>query len=122
MEAIYGDVVVLFGRPEGLAEAAMDVLLCAVPIWAAVMIGVVIGWSWRPRWTSLVFLGLRSRLRFLWTTAAAPVPPGFGARRLWLALTALSAFSVCGRVWSSFRGKSAEGAGNVAVGGGCDDG
>lgn len=87
------------------------------------MIGVVIGWSWRPRWTSLVFQGLRSRLRILWTTAAAPVPPWFGAHRLWLALTALSAFSVCGRLWSSFRGKSASAAaGNVAGGGGRDDG
>lgn len=30
MEAIYGDVAALFGRPEGVAEAAIDVLLCAV--------------------------------------------------------------------------------------------
>ncbi|AEE76714.1 Polyketide cyclase/dehydrase and lipid transport superfamily protein [Arabidopsis thaliana] len=54
------------------------------------MIGLLIGWSWRPRWTSLVYLGFRSKLRFLCT-----VPPGFGARRIWLAFTALSAFSVC---------------------------
>lgn len=73
----------------------MDVLLCAVPIWAAVMIGLFIGWAWRPRWTGLIFLGFRSRLRLLY------VPPGLGARRLWLACTALSAFSVAPQLLSS---------------------
>ncbi|MQL75824.1 hypothetical protein Taro_008217 [Colocasia esculenta] len=92
----------LIMRP-AVAEAVLDVLICAVPIWVAVMIGLVIGWSWRPRWTGLVFLGLRSRLRtrWLWTY----FPPGLGARRLWLAFTALSAFSVCRRLWSSFKEK-----------------
>ncbi|CDY10698.1 BnaA05g16640D [Brassica napus] len=56
------------------------------------MIGLLIGWSWRPRWTGLVYLGLRSKLRFLCT-----VPPGFGARRVWLAFTALS---LCRTLWS----------------------
>lgn len=81
-------------RPS-VTETFADILLCAVPIWLAVMIGLLIGWSWRPRWTGLVYLGFRSKLRFLWTA-----PPGFGARRLWLAFTALSAFSVCRTSWS----------------------
>ncbi|KAL6647581.1 hypothetical protein ACP70R_015018 [Stipagrostis hirtigluma subsp. patula] len=88
------EAVALLRRP-AVAEMAVDVLLCAVPIWAAVMIGLVVGWSWRPRWTGLLFLGFRSRLRILW------VPPGLGARRLWLACTALSAFSVAPRLISS---------------------
>ncbi|XP_062187396.1 uncharacterized protein LOC133890828 [Phragmites australis] len=88
------EAVALLRRP-AVAEMAVDVLLCAVPIWAAVMIGLVVGWSWRPRWTGLLFLGLRSRLRILW------VPPGLGARRLWLACTALSACSVAPRLLSS---------------------
>ena len=88
------EAVALLRRP-AVAEMAVDVLLCAVPIWAAVMIGFVVGWSWRPRWTGLLFLGLRSRLRLLW------VPPGLGARRLWLACTALSACSVAPRLLSS---------------------
>jgi len=88
------EAVALLRRP-AVAEMAVDVLLCAVPIWAAVMIGLVVGWSWRPRWTGLLFLGLRSRLRLLW------VPPGLGARRLWLACTALSACSVAPRLLSS---------------------
>ncbi|KAG2317350.1 hypothetical protein Bca4012_068245 [Brassica carinata] len=84
-----------FIRRTSVSETFVDILLCAVPIWLAVMIGLLIGWSWRPRWTGLVYLGFRSKLRFLWTA-----PPGFGARRVWIAFTALSAFSVCRTLWS----------------------
>ncbi|KAJ3674702.1 hypothetical protein LUZ60_005318 [Juncus effusus] len=101
-----------FVRKPAVAEVALDVVLCAVPIWAAVMIGMAIGWSWRPRWTGLLFLGLRSKVRFLWT---AGFPPGFGARRLWFAFTALSAFSVLGRLWSEFKGKRGDGNGGDSV-------
>ncbi|CAM8916237.1 unnamed protein product [Rhodiola kirilowii] len=93
-DSSFFDLMDFIKRPS-IYEAFVDILLCAVPIWVAVVIGLVIGWSWRPRWTGIVFLGLRSRFRFLWTA-----PPGFGARRLWLAFTALSAFST---VWFSFR-------------------
>lgn len=99
MGDIYTDFVDFMRRP-AVVETLIDILLCAVPIWVAVMIGLVIGWSWRPRWTGLLFLGMRSKFRFLWT-----VPPGLGARRLWLAFTAFSAFSVCRKLWSSFKGK-----------------
>ncbi|KAF4349626.1 hypothetical protein G4B88_025229 [Cannabis sativa] len=102
MEEPFFDLVEFLRRPS-LTETLVDILLCAVPIWLAVMIGLVIGWAWRPRWTGLVFLGLRSKFRFLWTA-----PPGFGARRLWLAFTALSAFSVCRTIWSNFRSKDKE--------------
>ncbi|XP_062108173.1 uncharacterized protein LOC133819044 isoform X3 [Humulus lupulus] len=102
MEEPFFDLVEFLRRPS-ITETLVDILLCAVPIWLAVMIGLVIGWSWRPRWTGLVFLGLRSKFRFLWTA-----PPGFGARRLWLAFTALSAFSVCRTIWSNFRSKDKE--------------
>lgn len=94
MAGWYEEAVGLLRRP-AVAEMAVDVLLCAVPIWAAVMIGLVIGWAWRPRWTGLLYLGFRSRLRLLY------VPPGLGARRLWLACTALSAFSVAPRLLST---------------------
>ncbi|XAR49024.1 hypothetical protein NMG60_11032046 [Bertholletia excelsa] len=100
MKESFFDFMDLVNRP-AIVETFVDILLCAVPIWLAVMIGLMIGWSWRPRWTGLVFLGLRSKLRFIWTA-----PPGFGARRLWLAFTALSAFSVVRTLWSSFRGKA----------------
>ncbi|KFK32485.1 hypothetical protein AALP_AA6G248600 [Arabis alpina] len=94
MDEIYSDVMYYLKNPS-FTETFVDILLCAVPIWLAVMIGLLIGWSWRPRWTGLIYLGFRSKLRFLWTA-----PPGFGARRLWLAFTALSAFSVCRTIWS----------------------
>ena len=99
MDERFFEFMDLLNRP-AIVETFVDILLCAVPIWLAVMIGLVIGWSWRPRWTSLVYLGLRSKLRFAWTA-----PPGFGARRLWLAFTAVSALSVVRTLWSRFRGK-----------------
>ncbi|KAI6693407.1 hypothetical protein NL676_021117 [Syzygium grande] len=99
-----------FLRKPSVAETFVDILLCAVPIWLAVMIGLLIGWSWRPRWTGLVYLGLRSKFRFLWTAA----PPGFGARRLWLAFTALSAFSALRAIWSGLRNKGKSAGGEAA--------
>ena len=107
MEEPFFDLVEFLRRPS-MTETFVDILLCAVPIWLAVMIGLVIGWSWRPRWTGLVFLGLRSKFRFLWTA-----PPGFGARRLWLAFTALSAFSLCRKMWTDFRSKDKGSAANA---------
>lgn len=93
--------VELMNKP-AIMETFVDILVCIVPIWVAIMIGLLIGWSWRPRWTGLVFLGLRSKInRFVWT-----VPPGFGARRLWLAFTALSAFSVGRKLWFNFHGRT----------------
>ncbi|GMP25843.1 hypothetical protein CsSME_00002515 [Camellia sinensis var. sinensis] len=65
------------------------------------MIGLVIGWSWRPRWTGLLYLGHCSKLRLTWTA-----PPGFGAWRFWLAFTA---FSVGWRLWSRFIWKGNDG-------------
>ena len=112
MADFYGEFMEFLKRPV-VMETVVDILLCAVPIWVAVMIGLVIGWSWRPRWTGLLFLGMRSRLRFLWTA-----PPGFGARRLWLAFTAFSALSVCRKLWSNLRGKVEEGGGGAGGGGG----
>lgn len=104
MDEVFFDMMEFLKRPS-ITETLVDILLCAVPIWLAVMIGLVIGWSWRPRWTGLVFLGLRSKFRFIWTA-----PPGFGARRLWLAFTALSAFSACRVLWNNSKGKGAKSA------------
>lgn len=104
MDGNFFDLMEFLKKPS-ITETLVDILLCAVPIWLAVMIGLVIGWAWRPRWTGLVFLGLRSKLRFAWTA-----PPGFGARRLWLAFTALSAFSACRAIWNNFKGKNSKSA------------
>ncbi|KAM7257214.1 hypothetical protein ACFE04_012955 [Oxalis oulophora] len=101
MDEILIDLMDILKKPT-ITETFVDILLCTVPIWLAVMIGLIIGWSWRPRWTGLLYLGFRSKFRFIWTAA---IPPGFGARRLWLAFTALSAFSVCRTVFSTFSDK-----------------
>ncbi|KAI4345758.1 hypothetical protein L6164_012854 [Bauhinia variegata] len=99
MEEPFFDLVEFLKKPS-ITETLVDILLCSVPIWLAVMIGLVIGWSWRPRWTGLVFLGVRSKFRFQWTA-----PPGFGAGRLWFAFTAFSAFSICRTIWANFKGR-----------------
>lgn len=65
-----GAVVLLWRR--ATVEMAVNVLLCVMLIWTAVMIGLVVGWSWRPHWTGLFFLDLR--------------PTGLRARKLWLAV------------------------------------
>ncbi|KAK1418837.1 hypothetical protein QVD17_27984 [Tagetes erecta] len=95
------NLINFINNPALMIEPFVDIFLTAVPIWAAVMVGIIIGWSWTPRWTSFVFLGFRSKLRGF----ALTFPPGFGARRMWLAFTALSAFSVGRRMWSNFREK-----------------
>ncbi|KAE8686737.1 TPX2 family protein, putative isoform 1 [Hibiscus syriacus] len=128
MDETFFDLMQFLKKPT-ITETFVDILLCAVPIWLAVMIGLVIGWAWRPRWTSLVFLGLRSKFRFIWTAPPGfgarrlwlvfTAPPGFGARRLWLACTALSVFSICRSVFSNFikwrARKSTAGASNSTV-------
>lgn len=75
----------LWGKPVVL-DTAVDMMFCMSPIWMAIAVGLIVGWSWKPRWVSLILLGLRSRPRLVWET-----PPGFGARRFWLAMTAVSA-------------------------------
>eukprot|EP01018_Ginkgo_biloba_P017504 Gb_41773 [translate_table: standard] len=97
MELITVDMYNFFRKP-AMVETLVDLIICSVPLWVAVMIGLVIGWSWRPKWASLIFLGMRSRPRLVWTA-----PPGFGARRLWFAVTALSAFPVLRKLWYNFR-------------------
>ncbi|XP_068661163.1 uncharacterized protein [Aristolochia californica] len=80
-------------------EAALRVLISILPYGIAAVAGLLIGWSWRPQWVAaLVFLASRGRFRLVWT-----VPPGLGARRLWLALTALSVFSVLKRIFRRFK-------------------
>ncbi|GMH19967.1 hypothetical protein Nepgr_021808 [Nepenthes gracilis] len=98
------DLTEFMKRPS-VVETFVDILLCTVPIWLAVMIGLVIGWSWKPRWTGLVYLGLRGKFRFPWMALH-----GFGARQLWLAFTAFSAFSVMRTILSNFRGKDTDSA------------
>jgi len=78
-------------------ETATDMLICMVPFWVATTIGLLVGWLWKPQWASLLLLGVKSRPRLVWDT-----PPGFGARRFWLAIMALSALPMWKEAWKSF--------------------
>ncbi|KAF2290209.1 hypothetical protein GH714_004075 [Hevea brasiliensis] len=57
MDDTFFDLMEFWKKPS-ITEIFVDILLCAVPIWLAVMIGLVIGWSWRPgglAWFSSAF-------------------------------------------------------------------
>lgn len=94
--SVLADLLAGVFREPTLAGVARELATLAAPLWLAVLVGLLIGWAWRPRWTGLLFLGFRSRLRI-----PLYMPPGLGARRLWLACTALSAFSVAPQLLSS---------------------
>ncbi len=87
----------LWGTPAVL-ETAADVMVCLVPIWVAITVGLVVGWSWKPQWASFILLGIRSRPRLLWQA-----PPGLGGRRFWLAVTAVSVYPILKEAWTKFR-------------------
>lgn len=86
----------LLGKP-AVMETAADMMFCMVPIWVAVAVGLVVGWSWKPQWVSIFLMGVKSRPRLVWET-----PPGFGARRFWLAMMAVSAFPMWKEAWKTF--------------------
>ncbi len=73
-------------QQQQLREAVMDASTLLLPIWISVTVGLIVGWSWKPRWVSLLVVALRSRSRLPWLLL-----PGFGARQLWMTLTALMA-------------------------------
>eukprot|EP00897_Mesotaenium_endlicherianum_P001262 jgi/Mesen1/1163/ME000124S00195 len=76
-------------------EVGADMLIMLVPIWFSIAVGLILGWSWKPRWVSLLVVALRSRPRLAWS-----FPPGFGARRIWLAATAAAAVPAVHLAWS----------------------
>lgn len=80
---------------QAFLEVFLDMCLLMVPIWLAIATGLVLGWSWKPRWVSLLVVALRSRPRLAWS-----LPPGLGARRLWLAATAAAAAPAVRIAWS----------------------
>eukprot|EP00250_Pteridium_aquilinum_P014154 c21813_g1_i1 orf=815-2122(+) len=86
-------------KSSSLLEAMLDFSANLVPLWVAVLVGLFVGWIWKPRWVSLLFLGVRGRHRLVWTS-----PPGLGVRRFWFALTAsVTAFQMLKECWLKFR-------------------
>ncbi|KAG9447399.1 hypothetical protein H6P81_013527 [Aristolochia fimbriata] len=107
------DSIPSMGGEMPATEAALRVFIAIIPYWIAAVAGLLIGWSWRPQWVAaLVFLATRGKFRLVWT-----VPPGLGARRLWLALTALSVFSVLKRIFRRFKAPSKPSRDEIAIAG-----
>ncbi|CAI9093343.1 OLC1v1028823C1 [Oldenlandia corymbosa var. corymbosa] len=42
-------------RPTSGFDVMMELMMFAVPLWIAVVIGVLVGWSWKPRWAAAHF-------------------------------------------------------------------
>lgn len=100
MEAMYRDFWRCWWGKSSMLDTVLEFSACLVPLWVAVLVGLLLGWAWKPKWVSLLFLGLRSRPRLLWTT-----PPGFGARRIWLAITAFTACQMLKECWLKFKAR-----------------
>ncbi|KAH7282891.1 hypothetical protein KP509_35G051800 [Ceratopteris richardii] len=80
-------------------DAVIDVFANMAPFWVAVLLGLFVGWIWKPQWVSLFFLGVRGRHRLLWTN-----PPGLGVQRFWFALTAsVTVFQMLKECWLKFK-------------------
>ncbi|GLJ54218.1 hypothetical protein SUGI_1162640 [Cryptomeria japonica] len=86
-------------QKEAVVDTLVDVVMCLVPVWLAVMIGLVVGWAWKPKWASLLVVGLRSLRPQLLLSA----PHGFSA-----ALTAFMGFPLLKKLWTSFRAWESE--------------
>jgi hypothetical protein len=58
----------LWGKPAVL-ETAADVMMCLVPIWVAITVGLIVGWSWKPRcfWLAMTAVSAYPMLKEVWT-------------------------------------------------------
>lgn len=45
-------LVEIFQRPS-IVDVITELLMFAAPLWIAVLVGVLVGWSWKPRWANL---------------------------------------------------------------------
>lgn len=52
--ALVGAFVEILSKPT-IGEVIVDMFMFIGPVWIAFLLGVMVGWSWRPRWASLGF-------------------------------------------------------------------
>eukprot|EP00252_Welwitschia_mirabilis_P011343 TRINITY_DN254_c0_g2_i1.p1 TRINITY_DN254_c0_g2~~TRINITY_DN254_c0_g2_i1.p1 ORF type:complete len:433 (+),score=49.99 TRINITY_DN254_c0_g2_i1:404-1702(+) len=83
----------MFKSPE-MVKTLVDLVMSVVPVWLAVMIGLIVGWAWRPRWAGFIFMGLRS-LRPQFVLGFTPSVNAF--------LTAFFGFPLLRNLWTYFR-------------------
>jgi hypothetical protein len=48
------DLLMGIFRQQTLGGAALELAALAAPLWVAVLVGLLIGWAWRPRWAGVV--------------------------------------------------------------------
>eukprot|EP00252_Welwitschia_mirabilis_P011342 TRINITY_DN254_c0_g1_i2.p1 TRINITY_DN254_c0_g1~~TRINITY_DN254_c0_g1_i2.p1 ORF type:complete len:423 (+),score=53.21 TRINITY_DN254_c0_g1_i2:402-1670(+) len=77
-----------FKRP-AMAETFVDLVMVVIPVWVAVMLGLIVGWAWRPRWAGFLFVGVRG---------LKGITPGVSAF-----LTALFGFPILSNLWNYFK-------------------
>lgn len=51
--ALVSALLEIFRRPS-LAEVLCELFIFIAPLWIAVIVGVLVGWAWKPKWVSLV--------------------------------------------------------------------
>lgn len=61
MSALLDLLMGVFRQPT-LGGVALELASLAAPLWLAALVGLLIGWAWRPRW-ALVVVGRRRRRR-----------------------------------------------------------
>jgi len=61
------DLLMGIFRQQTLGGAALELAALAAPLWVAALVGLLIGWAWRPRWAGVV-VGDNAQ-------QAAPPPP-----------------------------------------------
>lgn len=48
------DLLMGIFRHKTLGGAALELAALAAPLWLAALVGLLIGWAWRPRWAGVV--------------------------------------------------------------------
>lgn len=51
--ALVSALLEIFQRPS-IADVLRELVLFIIPLWIAVIVGVLVGWAWKPKWVSLV--------------------------------------------------------------------
>ena len=68
------DLLMGIFRQQTLGGAALELAALAAPLWLAALVGLLIGWAWRPRWAGFV-VGDDSAQQQAAAQLPAPPPP-----------------------------------------------
>ncbi|XP_062225132.1 uncharacterized protein LOC133923869 [Phragmites australis] len=52
--SVLADLLLGIFRQQTLGGAALELAARAAPLWVAALVGLLIGWAWRPRWAGVV--------------------------------------------------------------------